>query len=106
MRKETMIRKVGSKGVILAALFAVPMILTGCVADKFTLSEKPETGKTSIESSVEGRGDTVDSDTEKEERDRRVVLNKFIKKSVHQKRCTDFLWYGSEITSQLLLRCS
>ena len=73
MRKETMIRKVGSKGVILAALFAVPMILTGCVADKFTLSEKPETGKTSIESSVEGRGDIVDSDTEKEERDRRPI---------------------------------
>ena len=56
------------------ALLTVPMLLTGCAADKYVIKEKVEASNTPIESSIEERGDIVDEGSEvKSARDSRPI---------------------------------
>ena len=56
------------------ALLTVPMLLTGCAADKYVIKEKVETQKQPIESQIEEKGDIVDDGKEaKPERESRPI---------------------------------
>lgn len=73
MRRD-LIKNWSFKGGFVIALLTVPMLLTGCAADKYVIKEKVEASNAPIESTIEEKGDVVDEGKEaKTERESRPI---------------------------------
>ncbi|MBP5598895.1 MAG: hypothetical protein J6X48_01270, partial [Lachnospiraceae bacterium] len=73
MRRD-LIKNWSFKSGFFIALLTVPMLLTGCSADKYVIKEKVETQKQPIDSQIEEKGDIVDDGKEaKPERESRPI---------------------------------